>query len=48
MLKLFRKRPRYINGHLVRETGKSCPLCQATPSQWCVPGCAAVDVMDYR
>lgn len=48
MLKLFRKKPRYINGFLVRESGASCPVCKATPTQWCEPGCTALDVMDYR
>jgi hypothetical protein len=41
-------RPQYLNGHLVRGSGKSCPLCQAAPDQWCKPGCTALDVMDYR
>lgn len=50
MFTWFRRkpRPRYINGHLVRGSGKSCPLCLATPTEWCKSGCTALDVMDYR
>ena len=49
MFGLFRRRkPQFINGRLVRGAGKACPLCLATPNQWCKPDCAAVDVMDYR
>jgi hypothetical protein len=51
MLRLYRRKkagPRYINGHLIRESGMACSLCLAAPNQWCEPGCAALDVMDYR
>lgn len=50
LLRLIRrnKGPRYINGHLVRESGAACPLCRAHPDNWCASGCEALDVMDYR
>lgn len=44
----WKRKPRLINGHVVREVDKSCPVCKAPPTKWCEPGCKALDLMDYR
>jgi hypothetical protein len=42
------EKPEMTERFVHRYPGASCPLCGVTRDQWCVSGCTALDLGDYR